>query len=176
MDAATERMKLLQQDPRVSKLVERLQSAPGEGAMSREEIENWMELVKIFERKYLDSFLENHPDFPAKAATRFLSMYDIGPFPPGINDLEEISIPCQMPHFVEWEFRVSLILSASGCSERMISEFLHRDRGTVRKYLEPVQRVAELWNTLDEEERKKQMAAVIENIIEDFTKRRAKSQ
>jgi hypothetical protein len=61
------------------------------------------------------------------------------------------------------------MFSGYGCSKRIIAEFLGRDRGTIRKYIDPIRKVIEA--SLEPAERDDQFQAVIERTRATFIER-----
>jgi hypothetical protein len=127
-----------------------------------------LELVRIYERLYLDDFIKMHPDFPAKAAMAFTSLYEKEELP-AVTDLEALSIPTNKKDFQIMEFKTAMILKGSGCSERLIAEFLGRNRETVRKYLTPLNKAIEDSLQLSPSERDAVVLPVINNIMRDLS-------
>jgi hypothetical protein len=58
------------------------------------------------------------------------------------------------------------MFSGYGCSERIIAGFSGRDRGTIRKYIDPIRKVIEA--SLEPAERDDQLQAVIERTRRTF--------
>jgi len=163
-----DRAALLIQEPRAQELLQYLDAMPPEGVMNNEGIEKILELVRIYERCYLDDFIKKHPDdFPAKAAMAFTGLYEKGL--PAVTDLESLTIPTNLKNFQIMEFKTAMILKGSGCSERLIADFLGRNRETVRKYLTPLNKAVEDSLQLSPTERDAVVLPVINNIMRELS-------
>jgi len=160
-----DRIQLINKDSRAKALLESLDAMPQDGGdMTPDEIVKLVELVKIYERLYLDSFVKEHDDFPAKAAMAFMDQYTIEKLP-AVMDIESLTIPTTLKEFQLLEFQTAILLKGCGCSERLIAEFLGRNRETVHKYVAPVTKALEDSQQLDKEERDAVVLPVIKNII-----------
>ena len=159
----TDRATLIERYPKAKALLEHLDAMPLEGDMTYDDVIACMELTQIYERNYLEGFLKTH-DLPAKAAMAFIDQYDVEKLP-AVADIEEWAIPTKCEKFTLMEFQTALLLKGSGCSERLIAEFLQRNRETIRRYLSPVVKAVEESLQLSKEERDKAVLPVIKNII-----------
>ena len=130
-----------ERDKRAREIAAHLDSMGTEGLMTEQEIGEFQELIKLFEQKYLETFMQEHPDFPSRAAVWFSHLYDHGPFPRDVTEPEQITIPCTLKEFQLWEFSTAVALAGFGCSHRMIGAFLKRDKTTIGKYLDPIEAV-----------------------------------
>lgn len=163
-----DRTVLLAREPRTKELLQYLDAMPNDGMMNKEGIEKILELVRIYDRLYLEDFIQSHPDFPAKAAMGFTDLYEKENLP-AVTDLEALTIPTNLKDFQILEFKTAMILKGCGCSERTIADFLGRNRETVRKYLTPLNKAIEDSLELSVAERDAVVLPVINNIIEKLS-------
>jgi len=141
---------------------------PKEGEMNKEDLKQMVELLKFYEHSYVDSFVQEHPAFTAKAAMRFLDQYAIEKLPT-VTDLESWTIPTNLKPFQTLEFQTAMILRGCGCSHALISEFLHRSRETVSKYLSPLDKAIEESLDLPAAESDAAILPVIEKIRKELS-------
>ena len=171
-----DRGELIGRDSRGKELLQILDQMPKEGDMNQEEIEKQIELLKIYEREYISEFVKQHPDFPARAVIAFNNLYDKQDIPivEGHKDLlESWTIPTNLSQFQMQELSVALILKGTGCSERLVAEFLGRNRETIRKYLSPITRAIEESLTMDKADRDAHILPVARDIIQQLEKNTA---
>ncbi len=161
-----------ERDKRAREIAAHLDSMGTEGLMTEQEIGEFAELIKLFEQKYLETFMQEHPDFPSRAAVWFSHLYDHGPFPRDVTEPEQITIPCTLKEFQLWEFSTAVALAGFGCSHRMIAAFLKRDKTTIGKYLDPIEAV--IMAPLDKEEKEERVVEVTGEICDKIRIRTAR--
>lgn len=138
--------------------------------MTEQEIREFAELIKLYEQKYLETFMQEHPDFPSRAAVWFSKLYD-GPVPK-VTEIEQLTIPCPLKEFQLWEFQTAYMLAGFGCSHRMIGAFLERDKTTIGRYIDPL--IAVIMSPLDKEEKEERVIKITGEICDKIRIRTAR--
>jgi hypothetical protein len=170
-----DRATLLNQNPRGKELLQFFDQMP-DRQMSDEELEKFLEMITIYERLYLDEFVRQHPDIPARGVLKLTRFFEEGQgrVAEGHQDVvEAATIPTLLKEFQLRELSTALIMRGTGCSERLIAEFLQRDRGTIHKYLSPITRAIEESLTMDKEERNAVVLPIARDIIQQLEKNTA---
>jgi hypothetical protein len=170
-----DRGELIGRDSRGRELQQIVDQMP-EGPMSEENSKIFLEMMHLYQRLYLDEFVKQHPDIPARAVLKLTRFFEEGQgrVAEGHQDVvEAATIPTLLKEFQLRELSTALIMRGTGCSERLIAEFLQRDRGTIHKYLSPITRAIEESLTMDKEERNAVVLPIARDIIQQLEKNTA---